>query len=81
MSCVTSVDPLWLAELGNKFYSGVSYALCLEAKADLFTVPVREQNFSERERRAADKAFQTESNAEMQLKEEFAKAQADVRPS
>ncbi|KAK4704953.1 pre-mRNA-splicing factor ATP-dependent RNA helicase DHX38/PRP16, partial [Phenoliferia sp. Uapishka_3] len=59
MSCVTSVDPLWLAELGNKFYS------------------VREQNFSERERRAADKAFQTESNAEMQLKEEFAQAQAD----
>ncbi|KAL8286977.1 hypothetical protein RQP46_003983 [Phenoliferia psychrophenolica] len=59
MSCVTSVDPLWLAELGNKFYS------------------VREQNFSERERRAADRVFQTESNAEMQLKEEFAKAQAD----
>ncbi|KAM0749029.1 Pre-mRNA splicing factor [Meredithblackwellia eburnea MCA 4105] len=59
MSCVTSVDPLWLAELGNKFYS------------------VREQHFSERERRAADRAFQTESNAEMQLKEEFAKAQAE----
>lgn len=40
---------------------------------------VREQNFSERDRRKQDKAFETESNAEMMLKEEFAKAQAEVR--
>ena len=56
---VTSVDPLWLAELGNKFYS------------------IREQHFSDRERRAKDKAFETESNAEMQLKEEFARSQSE----
>lgn len=59
MSTVTSVDPHWLAEEGNKFYS------------------IREQNFSERDRRARDKAFVTESNNEMQLKEEFAKAQEE----
>lgn len=38
---------------------------------------IREQSFSERDRRAADKAFTIESNAEMDLKEEFAKAQAE----
>lgn len=59
MSTVTAVDPMWLAELGNKFYS------------------IREQNFSDRERRAKDKVFETESNAEMELKQEFARAQAE----
>lgn len=38
---------------------------------------IQEQNFSERDRRARDKAFLSESNAEMQLKEDFAKAQAE----
>ncbi|SCZ94412.1 BZ3500_MvSof-1268-A1-R1_Chr12-2g03882 [Microbotryum saponariae] len=55
MSTVTSVQPEWLAELGNKFYS------------------IREQTFGESARRARDKAFETESQAEMDLKLQFAK--------
>lgn len=52
----------------------------LPASADscIFRLPpVREQHFSERDRRAQDKAFVTESNAEMELKEEFAKSQSE----
>ncbi|SCV73120.1 BQ2448_7045 [Microbotryum intermedium] len=55
MSTVTSVQPEWLAELGNKFYS------------------IREQTFGESARRVRDRAFETESQAEMDLKLQFAK--------
>lgn len=38
---------------------------------------VREQNFNERERRAADRAFAVQSENELRLKEEFAAAERE----
>lgn len=46
MSCVSSVDPQWLAELGGIFFS------------------VREQNFGDRQRKAADREFNRKSEIE-----------------